>query len=607
MKSHDIRQSFLDFFTARGHREIASAPLVAHGDPTLHFTNAGMVPFKDVFLGLSEPAAPRAVTVQKCLRVSGKHNDLENVGPSPRHHTFFEMLGNFSFGDYFKDDAVRFAWELVTGPWGLDPAHLFATVYEEDDDAAALWAKHSSLPPARILRCGQADNFWQMGATGPCGPCSEVFVDLHPRRPAADWDEGTDSGRYLEIWNLVFMQFDRDEAGELHPLPDPSIDTGAGLERVAATLQGVGSNYETDLFLPILHAAADLAGTGYGEGADGDVSLRVIADHLRAVSFLLADGVIPAADGRGYVLRRLLRRAVRHGMRLGFEEPFLHRLVPVLGEVMGGRYPELDKTREASRSTVRAEEEKYLATLAAGARHIQEAIDRARHAGHTALSGPEIFQLYDTYGQELDTVREIAEEERLGLDEEGYEKLMDGVPAPPPPTSRSAWRACVTRCRARSRSRPRSRATTGTASRARASCAWRRRRREAPARPTSSPPATPASRSSTARSSTPKPAARWATAARSPAAAARPRSTTPRRTPRASTSTSWRSRTASCGWATPSTCASTRSAGSPSSVTIRPPTCFTRRSTRCSARARGKRARSSPRTACASTSTTTGR
>ena len=425
MKSHDIRQSFLDFFTARGHREIASAPLVAHGDPTLHFTNAGMVPFKDVFLGLSEPAAPRAVTVQKCLRVSGKHNDLENVGPSPRHHTFFEMLGNFSFGDYFKDDAVRFAWELVTGPWGLDPAHLFATVYEEDDDAAALWAKHSSLPPARILRCGQADNFWQMGATGPCGPCSEVFVDLHPGRPAADWDEGTDSGRYLEIWNLVFMQFDRDEAGELHPLPDPSIDTGAGLERVAATLQGVGSNYETDLFLPILHVAADLAGTGYGEGADGDVSLRVIADHLRAVSFLLADGVIPAADGRGYVLRRLLRRAVRHGMRLGFEEPFLHRLVPVLGEVMGGRYPELDKTREASRSTVRAEEEKYLATLAAGARHIQEAIDRARHAGHTALSGPEIFQLYDTYGQELDTVREIAEEERLGLDEEGYEKLMD--------------------------------------------------------------------------------------------------------------------------------------------------------------------------------------
>ena len=424
MKSADIRRSFVEYFQGRGHRAFPSAPLVPQGDPTLLFANAGMVPFKDWFLGSTKPAAPRAVSVQKCLRVSGKHNDLENVGPSPRHHTFFEMLGNFSFGDYFKEEAIRAAWELVTQVWGLPIDHLSATVYEEDDDAYELWKKLSTLPEERIHRCGKADNFWAMGETGPCGPCSEIFVDLHPDRPAVGWDEGTESGRYLEIWNLVFMQYERDEAGVLHPLPNPSIDTGAGLERVSAVLQGVDSNYETDLFRPILDAAADLAKMKYGEDPEKDVSLRVIADHVRAVTFLLADGVIPGNEGRGYVLRRILRRAVRHGMRLGFEEPFFHKLVPVLGEIMGQHYLELAATRQASVSTIRTEEEKFLSTVANGARQVQEEIERLRPEGRTELPGAMVFRLYDTYGLPLEVIREIAEEERFRIDEAGFGEAM---------------------------------------------------------------------------------------------------------------------------------------------------------------------------------------
>ncbi|MEM8962130.1 MAG: alanine--tRNA ligase [Acidobacteriota bacterium] len=425
MKSQDVRQSFLDYFARHAHKVMPSAPLVPHGDPTLLFTNAGMVPFKDFFLGLETPPAPRAVSVQKCLRVSGKHNDLENVGPSPRHHTFFEMLGNFSFGDYFKEDAIRFGWELVTEGYGLDPDRLYATVFEEDDEAYALWQELSTLPDDRILRCGADDNFWAMGPTGPCGPCSEIFVDRHPELPAVGWEEGNDSSRYLEIWNLVFMQFDRNEAGELNPLPDPSIDTGAGVERISAVLQGVESNYDTDLFQPILKAAAAAAGTTYGADPDADTSLRVIADHLRATAFLLADGVIPGPDGRGYVLRRLLRRAVRHGMRLGFEEPFLHSLVPVLDVAMGGHYEELRTTADATSATIQEEEEKYLDTRAAGARHIQIAIDKARTAGQDELDGDVLFDLYETHGQDLDAVREIAEEEQLGLDEVGFRAAFD--------------------------------------------------------------------------------------------------------------------------------------------------------------------------------------
>jgi alanyl-tRNA synthetase len=426
MKSAEIRSSFLDFFAARGHRVHPSAPLVPHGDPTLLFTNAGMVPFKNVFLGAEAPPAPRAVSVQKCLRVSGKHNDLENVGPSPRHHTFFEMLGNFSFGDYFKEEAIRSAWELVTEVWKLPPERLAATVYEEDDEAHALWLRLSSLPPELVRRRGAADNFWTMGETGPCGPCSEIFVDLQPELPPVDWDEGTEAGRYLEIWNLVFMQYERDESGALHPLPKPSIDTGAGLERVSAVLQGVDSNYDTDLFQPIISAAAELAVTRYGAEARNDVALRVIADHLRAVAFLLADGVIPGNEGRGYVLRRLLRRAVRHGMRLGFEEPFLHRLVPALENAMAGAYPELAATRDASMATVRVEEEKFLGTVAAGARQVQEEIERARRAGASSLPGDVAFRLYDTYGLPLEVIAEIAEEERMGVDHEGFERALGG-------------------------------------------------------------------------------------------------------------------------------------------------------------------------------------
>ena len=368
MKSHEIRQSFLDYFAQRGHRLYASAPLVPHGDATLLFTNAGMVPFKDFFLGADRPPAPRAVSSQKCMRVSGKHNDLENVGPSPRHHTFFEMLGNFSFGDYFKEDAIRFGWELVTEIWGLPAERLSATVFEEDDEAAELWARLTELPAERIHRAPAKDNFWAMGDTGPCGPCSEIFVDVEPDRAPVAWEEGTESGRYLEIWNLVFMQFERDEGGSMEPLPKPSIDTGAGLERVAAVLQGVPSNYDTDLFRPTLEAVADLSGVRYGGDTDRDVDFRVIADHLRAVAFLLADGVIPSNEGRGYVLRRVLRRAVRHGMRLGFEEPFLHRLLPVVGETMGTAYPELEAARTASEQTLLEEEDKFLGTVAAASR-----------------------------------------------------------------------------------------------------------------------------------------------------------------------------------------------------------------------------------------------
>ena len=425
MKSADVRTSFLEFFRERGHRVVPSAPLVPQGDATLLFTNAGMVPFKDVFLGSQKPEAPRAASVQKCMRVSGKHNDLENVGPSPRHHTFFEMLGNFSFGDYFKEDAIRFGWDLVTRVWGLPPDRLFATVYEEDDEAYDLWLRLSGLPAARVHRCGKADNFWAMGETGPCGPCSEIFVDLYPERPPVGWEEGTDAGRYMEIWNLVFMQLNRDESGELTPLPKPSIDTGMGLERVTSVLQGVHSSYDTDLFQPILAAGADLAGTKYGQDAEKDVSLRVIADHLRAVSFLLADGVIPGNEGRGYVLRRILRRAVRHGMRLGFEEPFLHKLVPVLGEVMGGAYLELAATRQASMATIKAEEEKFLSTVANGARQVQEEIERLRPQGASVLPGAMVFRLYDTYGLPLEVIREIAEEERFKIDEAGFSESLE--------------------------------------------------------------------------------------------------------------------------------------------------------------------------------------
>ena len=424
MNTREVRQSFLDFFADREHRRYDSAPLVPQGDPTLLFVNAGMVPFKDFFLGVETPPQPRAVSSQKCLRVSGKHNDLENVGPSSRHHTFFEMLGNFSFGDYFKAGAIEFAWQLVTDVWGLNPDHLFASVYEEDDDAHELWSKISTLPREHIVRCGKADNFWAMGDVGPCGPCSEIHVDRTPDLPQVPWEEGSSSGRYSEIWNLVFMQFESDASGQLRPLPNPSIDTGAGLERVSAVLQGVDSNYDTDLFQPILMHAADLAGATYGCDPAVDVSLRVVADHLRAVAFLLADGVIPSNEGRGYVLRRILRRAVRHGMHLGLEEPFLHRLLPTLGGVMSS-YPELSAAERASQGSIKTEEEKFLSTVTSAARHVQDAIETSRQEGRRRLDGETVFRLYDTYGLPPEMLREIAEEEGFELDDEGFKRALD--------------------------------------------------------------------------------------------------------------------------------------------------------------------------------------
>ena len=425
MLSKDIRQSFIDFFVDRDHRHEASGPLVPHGDGTLLFTNAGMVPFKNYFLGLEQPPYPRAVTSQKCLRVSGKHNDLENVGPSPRHHTFFEMLGNFSFGDYFKDEAIRFAWELVTEGWGLPAEHLFATVYEEDDEAEELWRKISTLPVERVVRCGAADNFWAMGDTGPCGPCSEIFIDRNPELPKVPFMEGDHSGRYVEIWNLVFMEFSRDSSGNMESLPRPSIDTGSGLERVSAALQGVASNYDTDLFQPILQHAAEVAGTPYGKQDDSDTSLRVIADHLRAVSFLIADGVIPGNEGRGYVLRRILRRAVRHGMRLGLEEPFLGKLVPTLEGVMGSAYPQLGEVQSSLISVLTTEETKFLDTLAVGAQRVQESIEETKARGGDTLDGEAVFRLYDTYGLPIETLAEIAEEEQMGIDRDGFEAALE--------------------------------------------------------------------------------------------------------------------------------------------------------------------------------------
>ncbi len=424
MKSAAIRQSFIDFFVERGHRALPSSPLVPHGDATLLFTNAGMVQFKDLFTGATVPDYRRAVTVQKCLRVSGKHNDLENVGPSPRHHTFFEMLGNFSFGDYFKGEAIEWGWELVTSVWGLPKEHLFASIFREDDEAFELWRLVSGLPAERIVRRDEKDNFWAMGETGPCGPCSEIYVDRRPGEPLVAWEEGTESGRYLEIWNLVFMQSDRTAGGALTLLPKPSIDTGAGLERVAAVLSNVDSNYDTDLFRPLIEGTATLARRDYGESAEADVSMRVVADHLRAIAFLLADGVVAANEGRGYVLRRLLRRAVRHGMRLGFEEPFLFRLLPLVDEAMAGHYSELQATRAASEASVRTEEEKFLATVATGSKRVQEAIEEAKRAGGHQLAGEVVFRLYDTHGLPIQLLREIAEEEGFGVDDTGFETAL---------------------------------------------------------------------------------------------------------------------------------------------------------------------------------------
>lgn len=434
--SHEIRKTFLDYFKRRKHAVVASASLIPAGDPTLLFTNAGMVQFKDVFLGREKREYVRAVTAQKCMRVSGKHNDLENVGPSPRHHTFFEMLGNFSFGDYFKKDAIKFAWELLTEYYGMDPARLWFTVFEgddevpPDDEAAELWVK-AGAAPAHVLRFGRKDNFWQMGETGPCGPCSEIhyYRGERPKDPKSNRREYVNGSgdETLEIWNLVFMQFNRFADGDtfkLEALPRPSVDTGAGLERVTMVLQNKSSNYDTDLFRPILERTRKLLGHDKATMEQKLVSYRVIADHARAVAFLIADGVIPGNEGRNYILRLILRRAARHGQMLGFTEPFLTQVLPTVIELMGEQYPELVKRRDIIFKTTQQEEQRFQATLKTGSALLDELIADLKAHGQTQISGADAFKLHDTYGFALELTRDIAREYGMTVDEPGFRRAM---------------------------------------------------------------------------------------------------------------------------------------------------------------------------------------
>ncbi len=433
MKAAEIRRRFLSYFERNGHEVRPSASLVPADDPTLLFTNAGMVPFKRVFLGSEEIPYSRATTSQKCVRAGGKHNDLEEVGRTARHHTFFEMLGNFSFGDYFKADAVRFAWELLTEELGLDPDRLWVTVHDSDDEAERLWIEQVGVPADRVFRLGDADNFWQMADTGPCGPCSELHYDTRDdaaRREPLDRDafvELSDAGVIVEIWNLVFMQFDRDEAGTLHPLPAPSIDTGAGLERLATVLQGEDTNFHTDLFLPLLERVAEVVGEPYDRDRDDAVSYRVLADHARAVAFLLADGVFPSNEGRGYVLRRILRRAVRHAWLLGLRRPALVSVVERVIETMSDVYPELEQRREHLLATTRAEEERFLSTIEGGLERFEEVAPATGpdDGGERVIPGEDVFRLYDTFGFPLDLTRLMAEERGWGVDAEGFEVALE--------------------------------------------------------------------------------------------------------------------------------------------------------------------------------------
>jgi alanyl-tRNA synthetase len=428
----EVRRAFLEFFRGHGHTVVPSSSLVPGNDPTLLFTNAGMVQFKDVFLGKEKREYVRATSSQRCVRAGGKHNDLENVGYTARHHTFFEMLGNFSFGDYFKRDAIRFAWEFVTSKqWlGIDPQRLMVTVYQTDDEAFNGWRKDVGLPADKIVRIGDkpgggSDNFWQMGDTGPCGPCTEIFYDHGPEIPGGPpGSPDADGDRWIEIWNLVFMQFDRSADGMLTPLPKPSVDTGMGLERVAAVMQGVHSNYEIDLFKNLISAAAALTpsppsgGEGRGEGAG---SLRVIADHIRACTFLVVDGVVPSNEGRGYVLRRIVRRAIRHGYKLGIQQPFFYKLVPALEHEMGGSYPELTRNRAHVERVLKQEEERFAETLTTGMALLETAIRGLRGI---VIDGETVFKLYDTYGFPADLTADIARERGLSIDEAGFEAAM---------------------------------------------------------------------------------------------------------------------------------------------------------------------------------------
>jgi alanyl-tRNA synthetase len=425
----EIRQDFLEYFESQQHERVASSSLVPADDPTLLFTNAGMVQFKDVFLGADKRSCPRAATSQKCVRAGGKHNDLDQVGYTARHHTFFEMLGNFSFGDYFKREAIHYAWELLTGVWGIPAERLWVTVYETDDEAYAIWKDGIGIPAERVVRIGdkpggaafESDNFWAMGDTGPCGPCTEIFYDHGPEieggPPGSEHEEGD---RFVEVWNLVFMQFDRSADGEFSPLPKPCVDTGMGLERIAAVLQGTHDNYETDLFRALTEAAAKVTGSHDA----GSKALRVIADHIRACAFLIADGVLPSNEGRGYVLRRIIRRAIRYGFKAGQKEPFFNHMVAPLAGIMGAAYPELVKQADRIRAVLEEEEIRFERTLDTGLGILQKVMDRVRD-GDRMIDGATAFLLYDTYGFPLDLTQDIARENDLTVDLDGFAAEMN--------------------------------------------------------------------------------------------------------------------------------------------------------------------------------------
>ncbi len=426
MTGDEIRKRFFDYFRRQDHQIVRSSSLVPQDDPTLLFTNAGMVQFKRIFLGEEKRAYTRAATSQKCLRAGGKHNDLENVGYTARHHTFFEMLGNFSFGDYFKEKAIGYCWDLLVGEYGLPAEKLWISVYKDDNEAYDIWRDKIGVPPERIVRLGEKDNFWSMGDTGPCGPCSEVLIDRGPEfscgRP--DCMPGCECDRYLEIWNLVFMQYNRDEAGEMTPLPSPSIDTGMGLERIASVVQDVPTNYETDLFMPIMRKIETLSGKALGEGQATDVAMKVIADHSRAAAFLVGDGVLPSNEGRGYVLRRILRRAIRYGRFISLTDPFLHETVETVFAVMKAGYPELMEKRAFITNVIKNEEVRFLETLDNGLKLLNETLSQMQAKGETVVPGDVIFKLYDTFGFPVDIVEDVVRDKNFGLDMDGFNAAM---------------------------------------------------------------------------------------------------------------------------------------------------------------------------------------
>ena len=423
----EIRRAFLKFFEEHGHTLVPSSGLIPKDDPTLLFTNSGMVQFKNCFLGLEDRGYTRAASSQKSVRAGGKHNDLENVGFTARHHTFFEMLGNFSFGDYFKKESISWGWEFLTEKMGLPKEKLWITIYQEDDEAFEIWNKIMGVPADRIVRMGMDSNFWMMGETGPCGPCSEILYDQGPGvgcgRPECSVE--CDCDRHLELWNHVFTQFDRDKDGHFHPLPKPNIDTGMGLERLAAVIQGVSSNYDSDLFTPIIRFVSKISGKAYGTSEDSDVSMRVIADHSRAVTFLIGDGCLPSNEGRGYVLRRILRRAARHGKLLGLDKPFLNEVVSVVVETMKDAYPDLSDKESFIRKVIVNEEQRFIETLDSGLKILSEEVATLKKSGQPIVPGEVVFKLYDTFGFPVDLTADIVKKDRLTLDMEGFEKAME--------------------------------------------------------------------------------------------------------------------------------------------------------------------------------------